>query len=133
MIMLYSIWNKRQSSRRMSVQAQPATTRSPKQRSALANGSRQFLRTVPGITEAARQYKSVLDARHDSAMSDTESDIHPYTLEILPPKEVDEAYDCATRMHGKPLQHSDRSYPSKAKAQAAALATVEKALIGADR
>lgn len=45
----------------MSFQAQPATTRSPKQRSALANGSRPFLVTVPGSTEAARHYKSVLD------------------------------------------------------------------------
>lgn len=42
-------------------QAQHASTRSPKQRSALANGSRPFLVTVPGSTEAARHYKSVLD------------------------------------------------------------------------
>ena len=45
----------------MSFQAQPANPRSPKQRSALANGSRPFLVTVPGSTEAARHYKSVLD------------------------------------------------------------------------
>ncbi|MCJ2067911.1 NAD(P)/FAD-dependent oxidoreductase [Methylobacterium sp. J-030] len=45
----------------MSFQAQPASPRSPKQRSALANGSRPFLVTVPGSTEAARHYKSVLD------------------------------------------------------------------------
>lgn len=45
----------------MSFQAQPATTRSPKQRSALANRSRPFLVTVPGSTEAARHLKSVLD------------------------------------------------------------------------
>jgi hypothetical protein len=45
----------------MSFQAQPATTRSPKQRSALVNGSRPFLVAVPGSTEAARHYKSVLD------------------------------------------------------------------------
>ncbi|MHC2108339.1 hypothetical protein [Methylobacterium sp. CM6246] len=45
----------------MSAQAQPASPRSPKQRSALANGSRPFLVTVPGSTEAARHYKSVLD------------------------------------------------------------------------
>lgn len=45
----------------MSFQAQPATPRSPKQRSALANGSRPFLVTVPGSTEAARHYKSLLD------------------------------------------------------------------------
>lgn len=45
----------------MSFQAQPVPSRSPKQRSALANGSRPFLVTVPGSTEAARHYKSVLD------------------------------------------------------------------------
>ncbi|MCJ2056845.1 hypothetical protein MKL09_09790 [Methylobacterium sp. J-048] len=45
----------------MSIQTQPASPRSPKQRSALANGSRPFLVTVPGSTEAARHYKSVLD------------------------------------------------------------------------
>lgn len=45
----------------MSSQAQYASPRSPKQRSALANGSRPFLVTVPGSTEAARHYKSVLD------------------------------------------------------------------------
>ena len=45
----------------MSSQAQSATARSPQQRSALANGSRPFLVTVPGSTEAARHYKSVLD------------------------------------------------------------------------
>jgi hypothetical protein len=45
----------------MSFQVQPISTRSPKQRSALANGSRPFLATVPGSTEAARHYKSVLD------------------------------------------------------------------------
>jgi hypothetical protein len=45
----------------MSIQAQFANHRSPKQRSALANGSRPFLVTVPGSTEAARHYKSVLD------------------------------------------------------------------------
>lgn len=45
----------------MSIQVQHANHRSPKQRSALANGSRPFLVTVPGSTEAARHYKSVLD------------------------------------------------------------------------
>lgn len=45
----------------MSLQAQPVSTRSPKQRSALANGSRPFLVTVPGSTEAARHFKCVLD------------------------------------------------------------------------
>ncbi len=45
----------------MSLQSLPAPNRSPKQRSALANGSRPFLVTVPGNTEAARHYKSVLD------------------------------------------------------------------------
>ena len=46
---------------RMSAQEQPSSNRHPKQRSALANGSRPFIVTVPGSTEAARHYKSVLD------------------------------------------------------------------------
>ncbi len=46
----------------MSFQSLPTPNRSPKQRSALANGSRPFLVTVPGNTEAARHYKSILDA-----------------------------------------------------------------------
>lgn len=45
----------------MSTQAQPASPRHPKQRSALSNGSRPFLVTVPGGTEAARHYTSVLE------------------------------------------------------------------------
>lgn len=45
----------------MSAQALPVSTRAPKQRSALANGSRPFLVTVPGSTEAARHFKCVLD------------------------------------------------------------------------
>jgi len=45
----------------MSIQAHPANPRSPKQRSALANGSRPFLVTVPSRTEAARHYKSLPD------------------------------------------------------------------------
>ena len=45
----------------MSIQTPSVNSRSPQQRSALANGSRPFLVTVPGSTEAARHYKSVLD------------------------------------------------------------------------
>ena len=45
----------------MSFQPRIVSPRSSRQRSALANGSRPFLVTVPGSTEAARHYKSVLE------------------------------------------------------------------------
>lgn len=66
-------------------------------------------------------------------MSETETNIHPYTLEILPPKEEGGAYSWMIRKHGKLVQRSDRSYPNQAKAQATGLATVEKLLSGSDR
>lgn len=66
-------------------------------------------------------------------MSETETNIHPYTLEILRPKEEGGVYNWAIRKHGKLAQRSDRSYPNKAKAQAAGLVTVEKLLSGSDQ
>ncbi|MEG9525065.1 MAG: hypothetical protein MIL41_04735 [Hyphomicrobiales bacterium] len=66
-------------------------------------------------------------------MSDTETNIHPYTVEVIPPKEEGGPYNWAIRKHGKLAQRSDRSYPSEAKAQAAGMATAEKLLSGADR
>ncbi len=66
-------------------------------------------------------------------MSETETNIHPYSLEVLPPKEDGGAYNWAIRKHGKLAQRSDRSYPTEAKAQAAGLATVEKLLSGSER
>ncbi|WP_457105195.1 hypothetical protein [Methylobacterium sp. P5_C11] len=66
-------------------------------------------------------------------MSDSETNIHPYTLEVIPPKEEGGAYNFAIRKHGKLAQRSDRSYPTEAKAQAAGMAMVEKLLSGSDR
>ena len=66
-------------------------------------------------------------------MSETETNIHPYTLEVVPPKEEGGAYNWAIRKHGKLAQRSDRSYPNAAKAQAAGMATAEKLLSGTDR
>ena len=66
-------------------------------------------------------------------MSQSETNIHPYTMEVIPPKEEGGAYNWAIRRHGKLAQRSDRSYPTAEKAQAAGMATVEKLLSGSDR
>ena len=60
-----------------------------------------------------------------------ETSIHPYTIEILPPKAEGGSYQWALRKNGKLVQRSDRSLPSEAKAHENALATVEKLLSGA--
>lgn len=66
-------------------------------------------------------------------MSQSETNIHPFTVEVIPPKEEGGAYNWAIRKHGKLAQRSDRSYPTEAKARASAMATVEKLLSGSDR
>jgi hypothetical protein len=63
-------------------------------------------------------------------MSENETNIHPYTLEVLPPKEEGGTYNWAIRKHGKLAQRSDRSYPTAEKARAAGMATAEKLLSG---
>lgn len=81
----------------------------------------------------ADELGSAEPAWHDGAMSDNETNIHPYTLEVLPPKDEGANYNWAIRKHGKLAQRSDRSYPTEAKAHAAGMATVEKLLSGSDR
>lgn len=64
-------------------------------------------------------------------MSDTPSNIHPYTLEIIPPKSEGASYQWAIRKNGKMAQRSDRSLPSEAKARESGLSQIEKLLSGA--
>ena len=70
---------------------------------------------------------------HGLAMSESETNIHPYTLEVIPPKEEGGNYNWSIRKHGKLAQRSDRGYPTATKAKAAGMATVEKLLSGSDR
>ncbi|GJD44921.1 hypothetical protein AFCDBAGC_2790 [Methylobacterium cerastii] len=64
-------------------------------------------------------------------MSETATNIHPYSLEILPPKAEGGSYQWAIRKNGKLMQRSDRSLPSEAKARENGLSQVEKLLSGA--
>ena len=66
-------------------------------------------------------------------MSQSETNIHPYTPEVIPPKEEGGTYNWAIRKHGKLSHRSDRSYPTAAKAHAAGMAAAEKLLSGSDR
>lgn len=65
-------------------------------------------------------------------MSETETNTHPYTLEIVPPKADGATYQWAIRKNGKLTQRSDRSLPSEAKARASGMAQIEKLLTGGD-
>lgn len=67
-------------------------------------------------------------AWHYPGMSN--SDTHPYTLEILPPKADGGSYQWAIRKHGKLAQRSDRSLHSEAKAREHGMAQVDKLLAG---
>jgi hypothetical protein len=64
-------------------------------------------------------------------MSETATNIHPYSLEIVPPKAEGGSYQWAIRKNGKLMQRSDRSLPSEAKARENGLSQVEKLLSGA--
>jgi hypothetical protein len=66
-----------------------------------------------------------------SSMTDTMTNIHPYTLEILPPKIEGASYQWAIRKNGKLVQRSDRSLESEAKARSNGMAQIEKLLSGA--
>ena len=65
-------------------------------------------------------------------MSTDQTNIHPYTLEILPPKVEGKSYQWALRKNGKLVQRSDRSLPSAEKARENGLAQVEKLLSGTE-
>lgn len=66
-----------------------------------------------------------------SGMTDTITNTHPYTLEILPPKAEGSSYQWAIRKSGKLVQRSDRSLESEAKARSNGMAQIEKLLSGA--
>ncbi|MDR7040522.1 hypothetical protein J2X36_005305 [Methylobacterium sp. BE186] len=63
-------------------------------------------------------------------MTDTMTNIHPYSLEILPPKAEGASYQWAIRRSGKLVQRSDRSLPNEAKAHENGMAQIEKLLSG---
>jgi len=63
-------------------------------------------------------------------MIETDSKIHPYSLEILPPKADGASYQWAIRKNGKLAQRSDRSLHSEAKARENGMAQIEKLLSG---
>jgi len=63
-------------------------------------------------------------------MSETETNIHPYSLEIVPPKSEGGSYQWAIRKNGKLAQRSDRSLHSEAKARENGMAQIEKLLSG---
>ena len=67
------------------------------------------------------------------AMSTDDSNIHPYSLEILPPKAEGKSYQWAIRKNGKLVQRSDRDLSSAAKAHENGMAQIEKLLAGSDR
>jgi hypothetical protein len=67
---------------------------------------------------------------HNRRMSDTSTNIHPYSLEIIPPKADGGSYQWAIRKNGKLTQRSDRSLPSEAKARESGLGQIEKLLSG---
>ena len=62
----------------------------------------------------------------------TQTSIHPYSLEIIEPKAEGGSYQWAIRKHGKLVQRSDRSMPTEAKAHAGGMAQIEKLLHGGD-
>ncbi|GJD49726.1 hypothetical protein OPKNFCMD_2459 [Methylobacterium crusticola] len=63
-------------------------------------------------------------------MIETDSKLHPYSLEILPPKVDGASYQWAIRKNGKLAQRSDRSLPSESKARENGLGQIEKLLSG---
>lgn len=64
-------------------------------------------------------------------MSDTMTNIHPYSLEIQPPANPGGVYQWLIRKNGKLVQRSDRSQPTEAKARENGLSQIEKLLSGA--
>lgn len=62
-----------------------------------------------------------------------QTNIHPYTLEVIPPKTEGKSFQWALRKHGKLVQRSDRELSSADKAWENGLAQVEKLLAGIDR
>lgn len=63
-------------------------------------------------------------------MTDTQTSIHPYSLEIQPPKIAGGSYHWSIRKNGKLVQRSDRNHPTEAKARETGLAEIEKLLSG---
>ncbi|WP_336488309.1 hypothetical protein [Methylobacterium nigriterrae] len=63
-------------------------------------------------------------------MTETDPKLHPYSLEILPPKADGASYQWAIRKNGKMVQRSDRDLHSKTKARESGLAQIEKLLSG---
>ena len=63
------------------------------------------------------------------AMSDTDTNTFPYTLEVISLKS-EGPYQWAIRKRGKLVQRSDRSHPTEAKAHADGLKQIEKLLSG---
>lgn len=59
-----------------------------------------------------------------------DNDMHPYTLEIIPPKADGGSYQWAIRKNGKLAQRSDRSLHSEEKARQNGMAQIEKLLAG---
>ena len=64
-------------------------------------------------------------------MTNTMTNTHPYTLEILPPKAEGASYQWAIRRSGKLVQRSDRNLESETKARSNGMAQIEKLLSGA--
>ena len=63
-------------------------------------------------------------------MSDTDINLHPYTLAVEPLKNSGGPYHWSIRKHGKLAQRSDRNHPTEAKARENGLAQIERLLSG---
>ena len=63
---------------------------------------------------------------HMSAMSETQSDTFPFSLEVHPVGESGALYQWSIRKHGKLHQRSDRKHPTEAKARSHGEAEIER-------
>lgn len=64
----------------------------------------------------------------NAGMNDSET--HPYTLEIISPKEAGGVYQWAIRKNGKMAERSDRDHRTEARAREHGMAQIEKLLSG---
>ena len=59
-------------------------------------------------------------------MPDTDSDLLPYTLEVIPPSDRTKDYTWAIRLRGKIYQRSDRGYREERKCRADGITVVQR-------
>jgi hypothetical protein len=63
---------------------------------------------------------------HIRAMSDTQTDTYPFSLDVQPVGESGSMFQWSIRKHGKLHQRSDRKHPTEAKARSHGEAEIER-------